>query len=207
MIDTVIFDIGNVLMKFDFFPMIHRLFEDQKTIDAIVDTFFVSGNWEKLDLGTADDEEFLASAIQAAPDLEKEIHLTFEHIPETLIREPFAVPWISDLKRRGYRVLFLSNYSRTIMRMGPEALEFLPLMDGGVFSCDVQLCKPNPAIYQALQKKYDLDFGTCVFLDDTLPNLEAAEQQGLRTIHVKDHEQAAADLEQLLAEEGLEIRK
>ncbi len=203
MIDTVIFDIGNVLMKFDFFPMMHRLFEDQKIIDAVVENYFSSGLWQKLDLGLADEEQFLSEAIAAAPDLEKEIRLTFQHVPESLIREAFAVPWVQNLKDRGYRVLYLSNYSVPIMKMGPEAFSFLPLMDGGVFSCDVHLCKPDPEIYRTLQKKYDLDFSTCVFLDDTVPNLEEAGRQGLRTIHVQNHQQAAADLEQLLEKEGL----
>ncbi len=190
-------------MKFDFFPMIHRLFEDQKTIDAVVEAYFTSGNWEKLDLGTADEKEFLDSAIRYAPELEQEIRLTFQHLAETLIPESFAIPWVQSLKEQGYRVLFLSNYSEVVMRIGPEALSFLPLMDGGVFSCDVHQCKPDPAIYETLKNKYDLDFSTCVFLDDTLPNLEAAEKQGLRTIHVQNHEQAAADLKELLEREGL----
>lgn len=203
MINTVIFDIGNVLMKFDFFPMMHQLFEDEKTIDAVVEAYFKSGNWEKLDLGTADDEAFLAAAISYAPDYEAAIRKTFDNLHLSLLQEPFAIPWINSLKLRGYRVLFLSNYSTTVMKKGPEALAFLPLMDGGVFSCDVHLCKPDPAIYLTLKEKYDLDFSTCVFLDDTLPNLETANSQGLRTIHVQSHEQAEEALEKLLSEEGL----
>ncbi len=203
MIDTVIFDIGNVLMKFDFFSMMHRHYEDQTVIDAVVDAYFTSGCWNQLDLGLADEEQFLQAAIDRAPAYEKEIRQTFDHVEETLIPEDFAIPWIQELKKKGYRVLFLSNYSKPIMEKGPEALAFLPLMDGGVFSCDVHLCKPDPEIYRTLKEKYELDFSTCVFLDDTLPNLEAANQQGLRTIHVKNHEQAAAELEELLKKEGI----
>ncbi|MDO4490687.1 MAG: HAD family phosphatase [Lachnospiraceae bacterium] len=203
MINTVIFDIGNVLMKFDFFPVLHRVLQDQKLEEAVTEAYFASGHWNRLDLGTADEEEFLRAASEYAPAIEKEIRLMFEHVPETLVQEEFAVPWVRGLKERGYRVLFLSNYSKPIMRMGPDALAFLPLMDGGVFSCDVHLCKPDPAIYETLREKYDLDFSTCVFLDDTVPNLEAANKQGLRTIHVQNHEQAVRDLEQLLGEEGI----
>lgn len=201
MINTIIFDIGNVLMKFDFFPAMRKVFGDQKTIDVIAEAFFVSGNWNMLDLGTANDEEFLEAVIKHSPEYEKELRLAFDHVQDTLIKEEFAAPWIRSLKDRGYRVLFLSNYSETIMRKGPDALYFLPLMDGGVFSCDVHICKPDSAIYKSLKEKYDLDFATCVFLDDTLPNLEEANRQGLRTIHVKNHEQAAEDLEKLLKEE------
>lgn len=204
MINTIIFDIGNVLMKFDFFPIMEKVFGDKKIIDVVADAFFVSGNWNKLDLGIADDDEFVESVIRHAPEYEDALRLAFEHVHETLIKEEFAVPWVKSLKERGYRVLFLSNYSTTIMKKGPEVLEFLPYMDGGVFSCDVHLVKPDPAIYQALKEKYQLDFSECVFLDDTLPNLEAANKQGLRTIHVKKHAQAEADLEELLRVEGIE---
>ncbi|MCQ2501350.1 MAG: HAD family phosphatase [Lachnospiraceae bacterium] len=206
MINTVIFDIGNVLMKFDFFSIMEKVFPDRKIVDVVADAYFVSGNWNKLDLGIAGDEEFLASVIAYAPDYEKELRLAFDHVHETLIKEDFAIPWVRGLKERGYRVLFLSNYSTTIMEKGPEVLGFLPLMDGGVFSCDVHLCKPDPAIYKALKEKYRLDFSECVFLDDTLPNLEEANRQGLRTIHVKNHGQAEADLERLLQEEGIEAK-
>lgn len=206
MINTIIFDIGNVLMKFDFFPVMQRVLKEQELVDAIAEAFFVSGNWNMLDLGLADDEQFLAAVIEHSPKYEKELRLAYDHVHETLYKEEFAIPWIQNLKDRGYRVLFLSNYSTTIMKKGPEALSFLPLMDGGVFSCDVHICKPDPEIYRCLKEKYELDFATCVFLDDTLPNLVAAEKEGLRTIHVRTHEQAAEDLEKLLEEEGVPFR-
>lgn len=203
MIDTVIFDIGNVLMKFDFFPLMERLFSDQKVIDAIAETFFKTGYWNGLDLGIYNGEQFLQKAIAHAPKYKEEFRYCFENLEGCLLKEDFAAPWIQSLKDRGYRVLFLSNYSEPIMKIGPEALYFLPLMDGGVFSCDVHICKPDPEIYHVLKEKYDLDFSTCVFLDDTMPNLEEASRQGLHTIHVQSHQQAADDLEMLLKEKGL----
>lgn len=203
MINTVIFDIGNVLMKFDFHSVMEKYFPDKKLIEKIVEAYFVSGNWEKLDLGLVDADEFLASAITYAPEYEAVLREAFTHVHETLMPEAFAIPWVKGLKERGYRVLYLSNYSRPIMEMGLDCLAFLPLVDGGVFSCDVHLTKPDPEIYKTLKKNYDLDFATCIFLDDTVKNLEAANAQGLRTIHVQNHDQAEADLEALLALEGL----
>ena len=65
-------------------------------------------------------------------------------------------------------------------------------------SCDYHLIKPDPAFYQVLIDRYGLDPERCVFLDDLESNLETARKFGIHTIHVKNHEQAAEDLRQLL---------
>ena len=73
-------------------------------------------------------------------------------------------------------------------------------MDGGLLSCDYNVIKPDPAFYQILIDKYDLDPSKCVFLDDLEDNLAAAREFGIQTIQVRDHEQAASDLRALLEE-------
>ena len=98
------------------------------------------------------------------------------------------------------QVLYLSNYSMKVARDNEDAMDFLPYMDGGLLSCDYKVIKPDPAFYQILIDKYDLVPSECVFLDDLEANLEMARQLGIHTIQVKDHEQAKADLEKMLAE-------
>ena len=110
----------------------------------------------------------------------------------------YAIPWISELKERGYRVLFLSNYSEFIMNSKPEVLDFLPLMDGGVFSCYVGLIKPDPAIYQKICDKYDLDPAECVFIDDNEENVKAARDFGLNALHFTGYSETAENLEEWL---------
>ena len=64
-----------------------------------------------------------------------------------------------------------------------EALNFLPAMEGGILSYKEHLIKPEPEIYQLLLKRYGLKAEESVFLDDTLKNVEAAEEQGIHGIH------------------------
>ena len=52
MIDTVIFDIGNVLVKFDYMPFIHRLLGDEETVTHVNDAIWYSGYWDDLDRDT-----------------------------------------------------------------------------------------------------------------------------------------------------------
>ena len=145
MIKTVIFDIGNVLMKFDYMPYIRRLLGDEEVIYRVNGAIWRSGYWNELDRG-GDKEEIFRMMLAAEPDYQEEIRLVFDNIGQCMFRMEYAIPWILELKERGYQVLFRSNYSRNTMDANPEVLDFLPYMDGGVFSCDVHLVKPDPAI-------------------------------------------------------------
>ena len=71
-------------------------------------------------------------------------------------------------------------------------------MDGGIMSYTVHLAKPDPAIYQTLLDRYGLKAEECVFLDDTVRNVEAAQALGIAGIVVTSQEQAKKELETLL---------
>ncbi|MBL4655245.1 MAG: HAD-IA family hydrolase, partial [Bacteroidia bacterium] len=51
------------------------------------------------------------------------------------------------------------------------------------FSYDVHMTKPDPAFFQLLIKDNELNVKTTLFVDDALPNIEAAKGLGLQTIH------------------------
>ena len=65
MIDTVVFDIGNVLMKFDYMPFIRKLLGDEETVEKVNRAIFVSRLWDELDRGE-DTDEILEKMIEEA---------------------------------------------------------------------------------------------------------------------------------------------
>lgn len=197
MIKTIIFDIAGVLVGFDWAPFFKKYFHDDETILRLRDALFGHGVWSELDRGVWTDEELIQGFASAAPDLEDKIRLFYQHMDEALWQYDFSKDWIRELQGRGYRVLFLSNWSYRLLRRA-DLTDFTPLMDGGIFSCQVHKLKPNADIYQEILRKYDLEADECVFLDDTLPNVEGAKACGLHAIHVKNHEQAVEALEKLL---------
>ena len=198
MINTVIFDIGNVLMKFDYMPYIRTLLEDEETAYRVNGAIWRTGCWSDLDRG-ADLDTVYARMLQAEPAYRKEIQLAFENVGQCMFRMDYAIPWIQELKERGYRVLYLSNYSRYAMQANPDVLDFLPYMDGGVFSCDTGMIKPEEGIYRTLIGKYGLQPAECVFLDDFAENAEAARKCGMKAVVFRNYEQARRKLEQTLA--------
>ena len=79
-------------------------------------------------------------------------------------------------------------------------MDFLPLLDGGVFSCEEKLIKPDHAIYERIVEKYNLKPEECVFIDDSERNVIGARECGLYAVHAKDknHDIAVRDLEAVL---------
>ena len=179
MIDTVIFDIGNVLVDFDRIAYLTDLFHDEETVDRVDYAIFRTGYWDDLDRGE-DTDEIFAKMLQAEPEYKDEITRAFDEVGACIVRCSYAIPWIKLLKSCGMRVLYLSNYSRHTMDSNPEALDFLPYMDGGIFSCDVRINKPDPRIYELLIKKYDLNPETCIYIDDKQTNVDVATNLGMK---------------------------
>ena len=197
MIHTVIFDIGNVLMKFDYMPYIKRLLGDDDVIYRVNGAIWRSGYWNEMDRGR-DSEETIPLMLAEEPEYREEILLTLEKVDQCMIRQEYAIPWIQELKNRGYQVLFLSNYSHFLREKKPEVLDFIPYMDGGVFSCDVRMVKPDQEIYQTICEKYELKPEECVFLDDNLANIQSAKRYGFHTILFTDYRSAREKLESVL---------
>ena len=199
-IKTVIFDIGGVMVGLGRIRFFEQFGYAPKISEQVMNSTVKSRHWKELDRGILTDEEVIDRFVKDAPELENEIRHCMENVHGIVYRLDTSIPWIRSLKDRGMQVLYLSNYSMKVAKDNEDAMDFLPYMDGGLLSCDYKVIKPDPAFYRILIDKYDLVPSECVFLDDLEANLEMARQLGIHTIQVKDHEQAKADLEKMLAE-------
>ena len=117
-------------------------------------------------------------------------------LPETLavLRELHALKLQATSEVSG--LYYLSNMSEPFSRMLEQSYDFLKWFDGGIFSGDVQLIKPEPAIYEMLQTRYSLDPASIVFIDDMPYNVEAARALGWHAIHFTSATQLRAELAQ-----------
>ncbi len=195
MIKNVILDIGRVLIGFEWWDYIYRLY-DEETAQKVTDALWKTNYWWELDRGVMSEEEVLELFYSAGPDVKDEIKEAYDRIGEAMSRYEYAIPWIEELREHEYRVYYLSNYSEHLMNVRPDILDFLPHMDGGVFSCYVHLIKPDPEIYKTLMQKYDLKAEECVFIDDREENVVAARELGMQAIQFENYEHARQEFEQ-----------
>ena len=204
MIKTVIFDIGNVLVKFDWRSYSEALL-GKEIAPIVTEALWKDGYWEEFDRGVLPFEEIVGRMEQAAPDYKAEIRQALAHAGDSLRQYEYAIPWILELKAQGYQVLFLSNYSEFLMEQNPEALSFLPHLDGGLFSCHAKRIKPDPRIYAMLCENCGLNPEEALFIDDNAANIEAARQFGLHAIRFEGYETGYKDVMDYLTEHGIHV--
>lgn len=178
MITTIILDIGNVLVDFAWKEFIAAKGYDDEINDRIAGATVLSDDWKQYDLGLLDEDEILDLFVENDPGVGDEIRNTFSTLTGLLIQKDYARDWIKELKAKGYRVLYLSNFSQKAERECSRELDFIPLTDGGILSYKVKKIKPDQAIYELLTRTYDLIPSQCLFLDDTWENVEAARRHG-----------------------------
>ncbi|MCR5338324.1 MAG: HAD family phosphatase [Lachnospiraceae bacterium] len=195
---TIVFDIGRVLVKFDWQAYLNSLFTDEKEKAAVNRAFWEIGLWREMDRGAIPQEHIYQALLKQSQGFEEQMKLAYDRIGECIGKTDYAGVWIKELKERGYRVLFLSNYSDYLIEKNREALSFLELMDGGIFSCHVKLLKPDLKIYETLFEKYDLTPSDCLFLDDMPVNILGAKECGMNGIVFTTYEETRPKVEAFL---------
>lgn len=197
MIKNIVFDIGNVLTDYRWREFLEDKGFDEAMIDRLAEATVNSSVWCEYDRGVWTEEEIMAGFVRNDPEIDREIHQAFDDFKELVTPRAYAVPWIKELKKKGYRVLYLSNFSRKAEAECAEALNFLPEMDGGILSYRDRLVKPDAAIYELLLSRYGLVAEECVFLDDMPVNVDAAVKLGIHGIRFLSKEQAQEELRRL----------
>lgn len=200
MIKTVIFDIGNVLVDFCWQKMFHGFGLEGEAFEKIADATVRHQAWQDLDQGIITTEEAIEAFAKEAPEYREYIERIYHDMTKMLEQYDYSIPWIKELKERGYRIYILSNWSKVgYDSCQHNVLNFLPLVDGAVFSFEELVIKPDKKIYDIICSRYDINPAEAVFLDDSEKNIISAREFGLHAIQFKSYEQGKAELEALLA--------
>ena len=172
MIDTFIFDIGNVLVDFRWRKMFEEFGLEGETLETLADATVRHQAWIDLDQGIITTEEAKEAYTKQAPEYREYIDRIYQEMDKMLVQFDYAIPWIKELKERGYRIYILSNWSKPAYDSCQNtALSFLPLVDGVVFSYEELVIKPDKKIYDIICKRFDINPAESVFLDDTEKNI------------------------------------
>ena len=98
---------------------------------------------------------------------------------------PEILDTLRELKRRGHRLCLVSN-ADAIDALPWTATPLAPLFDEAIFSCDVHLQKPDPAIYLLAASRMGAGPEACVFVGDGgSDELAGAKAVGMRTVQVR----------------------
>lgn len=179
---TVVFDVGGVLVDFqedEAFKAMKIPEEAKAPIREALHMTWSSPN--KSDFLTLEEEKDLVKEV-----LEEKYHQYLDTVYDTFPKYNKLMPhwerFINIFKKRGFKIYILSNWSKWDWNKKANEqrlFKFLDYVDGAVVSWQVGCKKPDPRIYEALFKKYNIDPYDCIFFDDRDDNLNAAMYLGM----------------------------
>jgi putative hydrolase of the HAD superfamily len=108
---------------------------------------------------------------------------------------PVMMEWVRALKRGGVKIAVLSNMPIEISRYMRQHAPWFSDFDYVCFSAEVQLAKPEAAIFHACLKTVHSKPEECLFIDDRVENVEAAQALGMQALRFQSVQQLAADLQ------------
>lgn len=193
-IDTVVFDIGNVLTDFAWEGFLKAKGYDDAMIKRIAKATVESDDWVEYDKGELTNDEIVERFVENDPEIAEQLRDAFQNIDGIILKREKTIPWIKALQAAGYKVLYLSNFSKQALTGCPDAMAFIEETDGGILSYRDHVVKPFPEIYHLLEERYDLTPEKTVFIDDTPVNIKTAREIGWKGIIYKDYDQTVAEL-------------
>jgi len=107
---------------------------------------------------------------------------------------------LKDLQQAGTATHAITNFSAEKFPIACRMFPFLTTFDATIVSGAVRMIKPDPAIFQLLLDKRDIEPSRAVLIDDSAANIGAARDLGLNTVHFID----GVDLRRSL--QGLGVR-
>ena len=182
MLKNIVFDLGNVLVKFDSNELIYSFFNERQ---EEVKSFYFDSLWNEYDQGLYSVEEMIEKGVKQFPELELNIKELMYHWTEFVFPLEKNIEYIKELKKIGYNVYILSNIPEDDTKYLRSCGVF-DNIDGGVFSYEYKKIKPDPEIFHILLKKYNLLASECLFLDDRKDNVVTASDLGFETIEVNN---------------------
>lgn len=174
MIRNILFDMGNVLIRFDRDFFIDRLGVAPEDKPLLMREVFLSVEWVQMDRGSIVEEQAVAQVCKRLPE---HLHDAAEKLIAMWDRPILPIEGmyelVEELKNAGYGIYLLSNASlrqHDYWSRIPAHVFF----DGTIISADEGVMKPGAEYYLRALNRFNLKADECFFIDDVPANIEGA---------------------------------
>lgn len=203
-IKTVIWDMGGVILRSeDWTPRRELASQYGLTLEGIHDLVFESDSGRMATLGKIEEQahwKSIGDKLHLGPETLKEFQEKFwggDRLDYEL------ADFIRKLKP-SYTTGLLSNAWTNARHVLTKSKPCIDAFHVVVFSCEVGLMKPDPAIYNTILRLCSTEPDEAIFVDDFPINIEAANNLGIHGVLFNNARQAMADVTALLKSSGVE---
>ncbi len=198
-IDTIIFDLGGVLIDWNPEYVYREVFNgDQQKIDWFLNTI-CTHEWNVEQDAGRSIQKATELLVAQYPEYEEWIRIFYDRWEDMLGGTiPETVTLLNKLKQaNNHRLYALTNWSAETFPVALQRYEFLQHFEGILVSGEEKTIKPFPKIYEILLERYQINPLMSVFIDDNLENVEVAKKFGIKGIHFKSTQQLREELTNL----------
>ena len=180
MIKNIVFDFGQVIVRWNPLDMVRGYVDDPDDAALLADVVFDRLYWDKLDAGTVSDGEVIAAIRARIPE-------RLWEVSERIFTEPAyekpEVEGVYELVKRisedkSKRLFLLSNLSKTRAAQA-DRVRAVHLIENRVFSSLCGSVKPDRKIFEYLCQAYNIKPEETLFIDDNPGNIEGARNYGI----------------------------
>jgi 2-haloacid dehalogenase len=194
-INTIIFDLGAVLIDWNPHYLYRNLFADEQEMKHFLANITTPDWNEEQDAGRTL-KEGTELLVNQHPQHEANIRAFYGRWDEMLGDAiEGTVEIFKQLKESGrYKIYALTNWSAETFPVALKRYDFLTWFNGIVVSGTEKMRKPAPEFYTLLLTRYNVNPQEALFIDDNLRNVLAAEKLGIASIHFTSPEQLKEEL-------------
>lgn len=193
--DAVVFDIGNVLIRWDPHPAVAAAVGDDEATRFLEAEDFDFRAWNHAQDAGRSWSEAEAEATRSHPHWREHILAYRTHFARSLLGPvESSVTVLEELHEHRVPLFALTNWSAELFPLAREHYGFLSLFDDIVVSGAEAVAKPAPEIFDVLARRTGHPLDRCVFIDDSPANVAAATRAGLDAILFTDTGHLREDL-------------
>lgn len=204
-IDTVIFDLGGVLIDWNPRYLYRKLFKQEADMEQFLSEV-CTHEWNTRQDAGRSLQEATDLLVKEFPQQETYIRAYYGRWEEMLggVIEG-TVEMLNEIRQSGaYRLYALTNWSAETLPIALERFAFFQQFDGMVVSGEERLIKPYPEIYRVLFDRFEVAPERAVYIDDSFPNVLTARELGLHAFHFQSPETLRQELAEVLRVPALE---
>ncbi|HMS20207.1 HAD family phosphatase [uncultured Sphingorhabdus sp.] len=186
MIRAVVFDVGRVLVQWELRTLFEKLIDDESELDWFLQNV-VTPEWHFQHDAGRPLAEMVPERQAQFPDYAAHIDAYATRFNET-IPGPVAGSYeiVEELARRDVPLFAITNFGAEFWAMFRPTQPIFNHFRDIVVSGEERLVKPDAEIYQLALRRFGLAEGEGLFIDDNLPNVEAARANGFHAHHFID---------------------
>jgi len=107
------------------------------------------------------------------------------------------IEWMAALQSRGLKTAILSNMPAEMAAHVRRHFAWMAHVSCPIFSSELRLVKPDPAIYQRCLECLDVSPEQALFIDDRQENVDGAKKLGIHALRFESVTQLQSDLKAL----------